>query len=352
MSLGSPRPKTRMKIQTRLRGFVWIGGLIFALAFPAGAARILFLDAASPGPDPVNQWNDLSASGYHFANDPTNSTTHNPTNLSYEFEFFDRMTGTGDESTFDFDTGWGEPPNEVPFSIVAYLQHDWDGPGTYTIVTKTDEPGDGQFFGWHLGGSGIGPNVFDFSMQPGDNFSRLYTRTADGIGGSPMLLVLTHTGSGNTSDIIFYVNGSPAGLIFEEDFLFGSTTNNFPLVLGAAEVFSANNTGWQGSLFFLEIHDTVLTPVEIAQRWNGGAPLRVGQANPVVDSTVATVSGLIELSLGSLSGVEIQVQQTDDLVTPVWTLIATLSGNGDVLRAYDTDPQFAAKKYRFVIPGL
>ena len=86
-----------------MKRFTLLGILTIALALPAAAERILYIDAAQPGGDPSNTWLDLSASGYDFANDLSSPATYNAADLSYDFEFSDSMTGMGDETLFDFE---------------------------------------------------------------------------------------------------------------------------------------------------------------------------------------------------------------------------------------------------------
>ena len=74
-----------------MRQLLVLSGITLALTLPATAERILFLDAAAPGADPDNQWDDQSPSGYHFANDPVNGAVYNAANLSYDFAFSNRM---------------------------------------------------------------------------------------------------------------------------------------------------------------------------------------------------------------------------------------------------------------------
>ena len=88
------------------------------------------------------------------------------------------MDGVGNESLFDFETAYGDPfpdGNPVPFSIVAYIDQDWSSAaaGGFTLLSKTDETGDGQFTGWVFAGNQDFPTRFDFSMQAGNNVDRL-----------------------------------------------------------------------------------------------------------------------------------------------------------------------------------
>ena len=344
-----------------LRKFLWAGLVASAVACPAQAARILFLDAAMPGSDPTSVWEDLSPSGYDFNNSPTSPATYNAANLTYDFEFTNRMDGVGNESLFDFETAYGDPfpdGNPVPFSIVAFIDQDWSaGVGGFAFVSKTDESGDGQFLGWILQGNQDFSKRFDFSMQPGNNVDRLYARTEDGFSqgssGSPMLVVVTHTGFGQPSlDVAWYVNGVQVPTVDVNDALDGTVLNNNQLVLGQADIGSGgdDNEGFQGSILFLEIHDVVLTPEEVAARWNGGAVERVGQPLPVVSTTVTPVTSVQSVTFDTLSGLEYVVQHNDDAIGSNWISTSKLVGNGGSLRAFDfaADPT-PERIFRFLI---
>ncbi len=342
-----------------MRQLLVLSGITLALTLPATAERILFLDAAAPGADPDNQWDDQSPSGYHFANDPVNGAVYNAANLSYDFAFSNRMDGVGNESLFDFDTAFGDPfpdGNPVPFSIVAYIDQDWSSAaaGGFTLLSKTDETGDGQFTGWVFAGNQDFPTRFDFSMQAGNNVDRLFARTVNGFSsgqpGSPMLLVVTHNGGGVASlDVAWYVNGAQVSTIEVADLINDNVVNDSSLVLGNADISPEANDGWRGSLLFLEVHDTVLTPQEVATRWNGGAVLREGRPPPIVPANMVPVTGVPELSFGTCSQSVYFVQHTDNLVSPTWSTSSTLLGNGNEMLAYDTDGFDPARIYRLLI---
>jgi len=316
-----------------------------AMALPAAAERILYIDAAMPGNDPTNTWVDLSASGYDFANHPSFSAEYNAANLSYDFEVGHSMCGTGDESLFDFETAWetgNEGPtgtNATPFSIVAYVNQDHAfAAGNYDIISKTDQPGTGQFQGWIFAGNSDQGNRFDFSMQPGNNADRLYRRIEDGYSGAPILLTLTYDGSGDAGGALWYVNGAESTQYGHvEDTLFGSIRNDFPLVLG-----------FNGAGGALEIHDVVLTPEEIADRWNTGDVARAGQPSRVIPSSSVAASNLIAISFDSISGFDYEIQETADLPGDTWTVTATVSGNGGVVTKRIAQDGSSEKIYRIV----
>ena len=76
---------------------------VVGISAQARAARTLWLDAAAPGANPGTTWEDLSPSGYDFAN---MGATHNAGTMSYHFvgDDEDIMVGIGDESLYDFET--------------------------------------------------------------------------------------------------------------------------------------------------------------------------------------------------------------------------------------------------------
>ena len=331
----------------------FIAGSVFVcvLASPSTAERILFLDASAPGDDPENQWNDLSASQYHFANSVESPATYNAANGSYDFETSNSLRGTGDSTLFDFDTEFNETDGiGTPFSIVAYVEKVPVGDRGYNILSKTDEPGTGQWLGWMLAGNPDAAGRYDFSMQPGNNADRLYARTDDGTSG-PMLLVVTHDGSGYEENVNWYVNGQgPTSKPYAEDWLVGTIVNDNDLVIGSTLTGPApENTGWSGSIYFLEVFDTVLTEEEVTARWNGGAVARVGMDSPVVDTTTVAGTGVVEISFNAFNGTDHAVQYTDDgLISPTWTTHSTITGKGKTARAYDVDGS-PARNYRYVL---
>ena len=321
------------------------GSLILALTLPADAARILFLDAAAPGPDPSNTWEDLSGSGYHFANDanPDNHAAYNDGSLSYDFTLASRMVGTGDESLFDFDTEFSDTPKASPFSIVAYFNQTFTPNQSMNILSKTDEPEDGMFTGWMFAGNGDLSRRFDFSMQPGNNWDRLYARTDSGWSGRPTLLVVTHSGGGVTGlDVNWYVDGQSVPLIDIADNLIGSVMNDNHLVIGSTDAFDAGvANGWTGSLCFLEVHATVLTPEEVAARWNGGDGARGGQGSLVESSALVPMTARA-LSFETFPGLDYLIRYADE-PGGAFSTSSTIVGNGGLMRAYDTAPAGAAR---------
>ena len=335
-----------------------------ATALPASAERILYIDAALPGADPTNTWADLSASGYDFANSVTNPATYNAVGLCFDFDFPDRMTGTGDESLFDFDTVWetsndgGVTPagtNDTPFSIVAYVEEIWAfDVGTFNIVSKTDQPGDGQFTGWTFKGNSSDREAYETSFQPGNNFDRLIVRTTDGFDGAPILLTVTHDGSGGIAGAEWYVNGAPANKGFplgEGDFLFGSIQNDFPLVLGLDNSVSLAG-GFQGSMFFIEIHDAVLTPEEVADRWNFGDVARAGQPSRVITSNVVPLPSIVEITFDTISDYDYDIEETDDLPGDSWSNVTTVGGTGGTVTNLIQTGGAAENNYRIVLTDI
>ncbi len=328
-----------------LRCLLAVAGLTIAFTFPAGAARILYLDAAAPGASPTTQWDDLSGSGYHFANDasPTNQAVYNAANLSYDFNVASRMVGTGDESLFDFDTPFGNSPSGDPFTIMAYVQQIFSSEQSMLIVSKTTEPGNGQFLGWTFGGNGDFATRFDFNMQPSNNVERLYVRTESGQSGPPpMLLTLTHNGLGVPSlgDMKWYVNGSEVPLLImgNENNFIGSVVNDEQLVLGDEDVGSVGvANGWSGSLFFLEIYDHELTAQEVAARWHGGDVIRPGVLSNLVPS-VQVIETKGAMTFDTFAGLTYLIQQLDDPAIDNWTTTSTLIGTGGVMTGFDADP--------------
>ena len=325
--------------RSRLHNCLLVAAFSTAWALPSAAERILYIDAAAPGDDPENIWADLSASGYDFVQAGSTPAAYNAANLSYDFEFTSGMDGVGDESIFDFDTAWEtgdtepEGENATPFTIVAFISQVLGGDAQWNIVSKTEMVPGEHFIGWTLkGGGGTGKN-YSLNMQPGNNFDRHYLRTTAGSINTPMLLTMSHDGSGETSGTSFYVDGVKAGpgqFNFNENALYGSIRNNNPLVLGLNPEASSSTSGWHGSMFFIEIHDTVLTPEEVAGRWNGGDVFRPGQKTRVVNSALVPITSL-QISFETVGGFEYRVQETDDTIAGSWTDTATFNGTGDLL---------------------
>jgi hypothetical protein len=353
--------------QFTVLGFFTIVVISMATALPAWAERILYIDAALPGADPTNTWTDLSASGYDFANSVTNPATYNAADLSYDFDFPNRMTGTGDESLFDFDTVWetsndgGVTPagtNDTPFSIVAYVNENWAfDQGTLNIVSKTnqrDGVGDDHFTGWTFKGVSDGAERYETNFQSGNNVDRLIVRTTQGYGGAPILLTVTHDGSGDLAGAEWYINGASVNKGFamgEGDFLFGTIRNDFPLVIGE-DGTSTFNGGFQGSMYFIEIHDVVLTPEEVADRWNFGDVARSGQPSRVISHTVVPLASVVEISFDSISDYDYDIEETDDLPGDTWSHVTTLAGTGGTVTNLIQTGGAAEKNYRIVLTGI
>ena len=340
----------------RLHNYLLVAIFSTAWALPSAAERILYIDAAEPGDDPENIWADLSASGYDFAHAAGSAATYNAANLSYDFVNTSSMVGLGDESIFDFDTawetGWDSPEGEnaTPFTIVAFIsQLGPGGDGQWGIVSKAKMiPGE-HFKGWSLkGGGGDGKN-YSLNMQPGNNTDRHYLRCTAGYSNSAMLLTMSHDGTGETSGTNFYIDGVKRNEFnFNENALFGSIRNNNPLILGANPDLGQGGKGWQGSMFFIEIHDTVLTPEEVDERWNGGDVLRQGQNTRVVDSAIVPVRGL-RISFETVGGFAYRLQETDAPIGGSWTDTATFNGTGDLVSTeWLPEASSPGKTYRVV----
>ena len=259
---------------------------LLAIAGASQAARVLYVDAAAPGADPANTWMDNSASAYDFANE---GATYSAANQSYVFTLDSSMVGTGNEAIFDFDTEMAGAGLGTSFTIIAYINSTWRNDAALSLVTKTDEPGTGQFTGWALMANQDSDALFDMMMQPGSNQTRMYTRTGEGMSGAPMLLAITLDGSGTPGGTQWYVNGPPTATTYTEDGLVGSILNDNQVRL-AKNGAMGGQTGWEGEMYFLEIYDTALSADDIAARWNSGSPARVPEPATMTLLAIAAVA--------------------------------------------------------------
>ena len=358
-----------------MKRFTLLGILTIALALPAAAERILYIDAAQPGGDPSNTWLDLSASGYDFANDLSSPATYNAADLSYDFEFSDSMTGMGDETLFDFETNCAQldlddnciGTNGTPYSIVAYVKQTPEGWGgrTYDIISKTapetfilPEGPNGEilqethFAGYLFGGSEDNPAHYKFSMQSGEeggNQSRLFKRIANGYSDLPILLTVTHDGSGEEPGTRWYVNGSESmSFSYRQDTLFGSIQNDGPLILGLNPNVGPSTLGFRGSMYFIEIHDVELTPAEVSNRWNLGDVGRPGQPSRVIPSSVVALPSLAEGAFDTISDYDYDIEEADDLTGSAWSLVTTVPGTGGTVSHLIQTAGAPTKSYRVV----
>ena len=255
---------------------------LMGLAVGAQAATIGYWDAAAPGAAPGTTFEGM-VNGYNFAN--TSGVTHvdNAGTANDYYDFTDpggagngdRMDGTGNENLYDWATDDGDGAgNGKPFTIVFYgMMRAGETP---QIITKTDEPGDGQFLGWAWHGNSDGNGRWDIAAQPGDNANRLYTRTGDhGNLNVLTMMVMSSGGSGTNADIQWYTDGSATGTTYAQNALNATVTNSNHLVLGESGfggTAGANGTNMQ--LHFIEILDEAVDQTWVTNRWIGGAPAR------------------------------------------------------------------------------
>lgn len=257
----------------------------------AQAARILHLDAAAPGANPGTTWEDLSPSGYDFAN---MGATHNAGTQSYHFvgDEEDTMVGTGDESLYDFETEKAGVGLGTPFSIVLYFRDTNNYGGANPGITKRAADGLGPFAYLRVNSVDFAPTGrVDFGLghiaippdvDPDDGADRVYHRTNTGpVNTDYHMVVITHDGSGTVAGTNQYHDGSsiPLATVYTEDNLFGSILNNEPLRLGTDPL---NSSVFQGEMAIVEIWNEVLPGSYSEARWNGGQPERVPEPSAIV----------------------------------------------------------------------
>ena len=333
-----------------------IGLSILCLASIRSGARaelVLYVDAATPGSDPANTWQDLSASGYDFTR--FGAISHSVENQSYQF-FGGNFQGgtTGSESDLDFDTdvGAGEG-NGDPLTIVAWLKlgdsnsdGGFMGKGLTTGVlwgVYALGPWDGGAAGQlHLAVNNGGDRVVA-RWGPGDNRLR---NLADG---NFHLWVFHADGSGakgeDDDDVTgLYIDGSLAEAVGDGivDGLSGSILNDNEVWIGQIEQGNAFN----GEIGFIEVWRGELpggvTAAEYGQaRWNGGTPDRGGivpstpsiRAAPIFQADYGEVT---YLSFESVLDVIYRLEYSLPSDTNIWFETGwKATGNGTTMLSFD-----------------
>ena len=335
------------------------------------AERILYLDAAAPGLMPDTFWVDLSESQHDFmatgmeSSRPIHVDNPGSSDDYYDFELDNGFVGVGDESLFDFETDVAGAGMGTPFSIHAYFKRTGFLGGGNTgenLVTKTEAGTQGQFKGWIFSGNGDNPSRVDMFMQVGNNTERLYHRIQDdaghpsGFNDLNVMLSVTHDGSGTLEGTKQYVNGVLQATTWTADGLGtnpeGSTMrNDQPLKLGWVDAFGGDNvrTGTDSNMYFVEVHDTVLTEAEVVARWNNGDPERA-TVSPDRPSFGIDAIGQTDVSLitfQSVIGKTYELQYTIDTNAPAWTSVGlSMEGTGGTMNMADPDGFSAERSYR------
>jgi hypothetical protein len=278
---------------------------IAAVAGATRADRILYLDAATPGSSPSTAWEDLSASGYDFAN---NGAVYNAAGKSYTFTGSTgvggnnaHLTGTGNHALFNFDTEKAGTGQGTPFTVVMYYNLAvGNNDVSPCVISKAESRNDtSRLRGWGMsprsddanGGSwGGGGGRFDVDVSNDGWMNRTFERdTFSGTSGWT-LATITVDGSGTHEGISVYLNGrtTPASEGYTEASLSGSILSGAPLEIGA--MTAGSNTYFMGQIGFVEIWNEVKLPGYGTDRWNGGDPIRA----------IPEPCSMVMMSLGAL----------------------------------------------------
>lgn len=277
---------------------VAVGVTVLGISAQARAARTLWLDAAAPGANPGTTWEDLSPSGYDFAN---MGATHNAATMSYHFvgDDEDIMVGTGDESLYDFETEKAGAGLGTPFSIVLYYRDTRDFAGANAAITKRPANGLGPFVYVRNNSLdfaptgrvdvGLGHVAIPPDVDPEDGADRVYHRIDTGpVNTDYHMVVITHDGSGTAAGTNQYLDGSsvPLAPVYNEDNLVGSILNDEQLRLGTDLL---NSGVFQGEMAIVEIWNEVLPGSYSEARWNGGQPQRVPEPSTMVLAALGVI---------------------------------------------------------------
>lgn len=268
-------------------------GALVGFVMSSQAVLIGYWDAADPGPDPANVWMDHSVSGHDMGVLPGDAGAPPVWNAGGRYYDMDRgngFSGLGNESDYDFETELAGAGLGTPFSIHIYQRRtsfpgggnsgeNWVGKGVQSSV-----PAPGLFNGFLYTGNGDNAQRVDFFMQVGNNADLMYHRIQDddghpsGFNDLDVLATMTHDGSGTLAGTKQYINGLPEATTWTADTLIfnapgSSTLNDFPLYFGWDT--RGAESGTDANIYFIEIHDGVLSDQEVLDRWNGGNPLRI-----------------------------------------------------------------------------
>lgn len=316
------------------------GLLVQALSAATGAfaGRILFLDAAVPGPDPANTWKDWGG-GAGLQN---MGAAYNAALASYTFNGSSSFmeSNAADESRFDFERfdSW---------SLVVYAKANGDGQHTEGIVSKVPAA---ENMGWVMAWRKHDVGWYEM-VRANHNGNRAYRRADSGTADLDWhLLVVVMTGPG-IGDVSVYEDGGPnlPDDYIAEPTVTASMLNNQPLRIGV-DPFTGGQEGayFNGEIGFIEIWDTALTQQHAIDRWNGGNPIR-GSGLQVsvsgIDATTATV-----FPLGTVSGLTYRLEYTLDEAAPDWTPSGlSVIGNGTVMQLFDPTGYATQRTYRILL---
>ena len=290
-----------------MRKFIASGvcGTIVAFGLSSQAAIIGHWDAAAPGANSSTTWQDHSASGYDMGAAGSAGAPVWNAGGWYDLDRGNGFVGTGDNSVFNFETEVAGAGLGTPFSIHIY-QHRTSFPGGGTTgenwVGKGPQETEnaGQWNGWLWGGNGDNAQRVDMSMQVGNNSDRMYHRIQDddghpaGFSDLDVMQTMTHDGSGTLAGTKQYINGLPEGITWTLDTLTAnmpgsSTQNEYPLYFGWDG--RGVESGTDANVYFIEIHNTVLSDQDVLDRWNDGSPSRVPE--PGMMALLALGGGLL-----------------------------------------------------------
>jgi hypothetical protein len=259
-------------------------GLAASLAVGvAGASPILYVDAAAPGADPGNTWEDISASGYDFSNI---GAIYDAASKSYQFDGgTGRLQGAA-TTLFDFETAKAGGVGN-PFSVVMYINPS-DGGSTAVLSHEAS----GTLQGWYVAPR-TATGKIDMSLTGTTPSNRVFDRVQPmpAAGSGWDLIVMTVDGSGTASGVNFYINGSttPMAVAYSEDSLTTSISNGERLRIG-----DDNNGGlFVGKVGFVEVWNEVLPASYSVTRWNGGDPVRAIPEPGTISLLIVGVSGLV-----------------------------------------------------------
>jgi len=283
-------------------------GTLVAFVLSSQAALIGYWDAAAPGANSSTVWQDHSPSGYDMGGVPGDAGHLPSWNAGgwYDMDRGNGFSGLGDESIYDFETEVAGAGQGTPFSIHIYQRRtsfpgggnsgeNWVGKGVQSSV-----PAPGLFNGFLYTGNGDNAQRVDAFIQVGNNADLMYHRIQDddghpsGFNDLDVMATMTHDGSGTLAGTKQYINGLPEATTWTADTLTAnmpgsSTQNDFPLYFGWDT--RGAESGTDANVYFIEIHNTVLSDQDVLDRWNDGSPSRVPE--PGMMALLALGGGLL-----------------------------------------------------------
>lgn len=329
-------------------------------SMPAGAERVLYLDASDPGLNPEETWEDQTEKANNFTNhgaewsgpdqaflfggpDPEGNV--NVGDVDGPFDAYFELTG--DDSDFDFETdGVAGQGGGTPFSVVAWVNLGVDEGDDFVnvLIQKGPERNQEWVIRPRAGGSNTELIFNDTGLQETGMYARSDQTPEEGW----FLLTITHDGSGFAStdyaDTVFYFNDAvvaqeEVSVIYNGFNLLDPIESDAPVRVGAGYQTTGSRF-FEGKIGFVEVWNEVVDESYVIDRYNGGNPTRA-TAPPVEVLPVSpvAVSGVSILSfIGTAE--EVYTIHHGDNITDLNSFTSfdyTVTGSGNTQHLFDRE---------------